>query len=189
MGVSVSDVLTYLGLPTDGSEDARVGDILAGIRAQVEQHVGTPLVRETKVEDFDAGDHVYYTYYRPIVSVTSIVDPAGNTLGSDDYVLQKEEGRLIFYSYIPRPVNSDGTLARWTITYVAGLFADEESIRPDIALAIRDLCAQHYHRPEPDVQAVRTLDQATSYIPNPNSTFVLPPRVQHLLAPYVRRSV
>lgn len=188
MTPSLTDAIAYVG-GASPLDDARVQGILSGVLLEVESFLGTPLVQEMKTQEFDAGQGVWFTDYRPVASVTSILDPAGNEITSDDFLLKGELGQICFYSYARRAVDSSGKASRWTATYVAGLYASAALVPADVALGILDLVAVHYHRPEPDIQSVRTIDQGVAYIPNPNGTFILPPRVQQLLGPKVRRQV
>lgn len=191
MGVSLQDAKQWLGLDADDTlEDHRLSLILQGVRAQVDQFCSTPLVEKTITERFAGGGDIWYLGACPVKSITSIADGAGNTLAATDYILFEELGFIESYGRFPRATRATGQQDRWTVTYVAGHFATEGAVGGDAANAILDLVADYYHKSGPDVQSIRTgVENTVSFIPNPNSSFVLPPRVQNALSPYRRRSI
>lgn len=191
MGVSLDDAKQWLGLEVGNAlDDHRLGLILQGVKAQVDRFCGTPLVAATHKQRFDGGEHAWFLDRRPITEITSILDPAGNAIASTEYLLREELGMIEFYGYAPRAVRSTGERDRWEVIYKAGHFATEGAVTGDAANAILDLVSDYYHKAGPDVQSQRVgIENVVAFIPNPNSRFVLPPRVQVALAPYVRRTM
>lgn len=191
MGVSLQDAKEWLGLQaSDTLDDDRLTQILAGVKKQVDQFCGTSLVVSSYSQKFEGGICAWFLDRRPVKTITSILDPAGNSIPSTNYVLNEELGILESYGLFPRAVRSTGQRDRWTVLYTAGHFNDDASVSEDAANAILDLVSDYFHKAGPDVQSQKAgIENVVSYIPNPNARFILPPRVQVALAPYCRRTI
>ena len=95
---------------------------------------GTVFVRRTFTEDYAAGQvpgrrggaKRIHLFHGPIVSVTSITDDDSNTVASTDYTIVANGGYLEHDSLWPAPVG------RWTIIYVAGVFADTDDVSQNV---------------------------------------------------------
>lgn len=191
--VSIERVKEYLRIPTTDAfcdEDVRLQAILSGVEDQVQNYLGDTLLLETAslTQKFGLAQGVWLTNVRPIVSVQSILDPAANEIKSDRFIVVGELGEIWFRGFNQIAVNSTGATERWELTYTAGQFKTENQIPGSIQLAILMLAARRYQRPEPGIQAMRTLSQSTSYIPNPSNQ-LMPHEVVELLHPHVRRGV
>lgn len=176
MSVTLWDAKQYLGIPLDDcQDDERLGQIINAARDTIEDYLGTPLVRRSFTQKFFGWDEQMWVFDRyPVASITSIVDPAGNTITSDKYLLLGEVGMIDFYSYPPRALRSDGNTDRWTVTYVAGHFEHENVIPWGAKLGVLKLIAHDYHVSQPGVQSMRTGDSTISLIPNPTAREILP---------------
>lgn len=192
MGVSLQDAKAWLGIDFEDSlDDYRLTQILTGVKAQVDAFCNTPLVQRQLTQKFLGGADIWYLNACPVASIVSVTDPAGNSLTSSDYMLLEELGFLESRSgRFPTARTTDFLADRWTVTYTAGHFATEGAVAADAANAILDLVADYFHKAGPDVQSQRMgVENTLAFIPNPNTTFILPPRVQIVLSPYRRRSV
>lgn len=190
MCVTLADAKNYLGISLDDClDDERLGQIINGARDAVEDYLGTPLVRKTFTQRFYGGfdDSPWITDVYPVASVTSIVDPAGNTIQPDKYVLEGEIGVLRFYDYPPRAVRSTGETDRWTLTYVAGHFEHENVVPWGAKLGILLWIAARYTVHIPAVQSMRTGDSTISLIPNPTAREIMPRDVTTQVAQWRRK--
>lgn len=191
MGVSLLDAKQWLGLEEDDTlDDYRLTQILNGVREQVDKFCGTPLIAVAHTQKFEGGDRAWYLDRRPVTAITSILDPASHAILSTDYLLYEELGIIEFFGTAPRATRATGQRDRWTVLYTAGHFATEGTVSPDAANAILDLVSDYFHKTGPDVQSQRMgVENTISFIPNPNSRFILTPRVQVALTPYRRITV
>lgn len=187
--VSLQDARDWLGIGTlDSSiDDARIQGLIAAADQLFESYVGVALVRRSYTQKFEGCDWEWVFDRRPVFAVTSIVDPAGNTIPASDYFLREEYGTLELLRWPRWAVRSDGTRDRWTVTYTAGLFAGEGDAPGSIKTGMQMMVAKWYYNPEPDVQSRREGDSATAYIPNPSSMHVVPPAVEALWSPWRSR--
>lgn len=189
--MSLQDAKEWLGLEADSTlDDYRLSLILQGVKAQVDAFCGTPLVAVSTAQKFSGGGCRWYLDRRPVTSIASILDPAGNSIDATSYLLLEELGILEAYVIFPRARNAAGAVARWTVTYTAGHFATEGAVAGDAANAILDLVSDYFHKAGPDVQSQKVgIENSLAFIPNPNSRFILTPRVQQALAPYRKVNV
>ena len=189
--VAIEKMKEYLRIPASQcDDDANLQMVIAASEAQLSNHLGQTklLVTSGLTQKYHSGDLIWFTDFRPIVSVTSILDPAGNEITSDFYLLREELGEILFRRIVPVALDSSGAVARWTLTYSAGKFQSPNQVPADLQLAIMMLAARRYQRPEPGIQSSRTLSEGTAYLPNPSNS-ILPPEVIELVAPHVARPV
>ena len=190
--VSVEKAKDYLGLGSGANiDDSRLQVILAGAESQVTEYVAqTKLVIETGLTQKFVGGRgrLWFLDFRPIVSITSIVDPNSNTIEAEFYQIIEEEGLIAHRRNPPFGKNAASQAERWTVTYSAGQFTTADEIPDSVTQAILLLAARRFHRVEPGVQSVRNLSTGTAYIPNPTNA-IMPAECIELLTPFVRRGV
>lgn len=121
--------------------------------------------------------------------MTSITDPAGNTVPAADYVIYKAEGMLIHAGAWPVAQDSSGNIARWSVIYVAGRYANTASVEANLKLACKLLVATRFSQREGDVASKQVGDLRISYREGPGDNGGLPVEVASLLAPYVSLGV
>lgn len=187
---TLQEAKEWLGLnETDTFDDARIQLLLRGSVEAFENYAQTALIQRSFTQEFEGSEDQWFFDHSPVVSITSIVDPAAHTILSTQYLLHKRIGLLDFYSFAPTPRNSDGTRALWTVTYVAGHFTLETDVPMGVRIGLLGMMAKWYFNPEPMVQSRRLGDEGTSYIPNPSSTSVVPPEIETFWAQYRMRNI
>jgi hypothetical protein len=120
------------GLSLDGTaEDENIARLISGVTLELERRLGTQFVQRSLVERHEGGCKRIYPTRTPIISVTSIVDPAANTVPSTDYVIRQQRW-LEHFGMFNHAFATSGQRTDWTITYTAGWFASASVITPDI---------------------------------------------------------
>jgi len=169
-----------LGLPqTSTINDPRLQLLLSAVTARIEEYLGRALFSDTHTKKFVGGNSKLFLRNYPIGSITSIADPASNTIAATEYILFEELGILQHRSIWPRALDTDGYLARWTITYVAGLYADAAALPVRYNGAASYLISDMWNRPESQVRSVgQGRDIGTDYFKNAE---IMPPEVAALI--------
>ena len=186
--ISLAEAKTHLGI-TDTANDTLLEALIDGASAAIEAFCQTVFVQRT-ITDIVAGGpglrckRIYLTRY-PIVSVTSITDPAANTVPATDYVIYKAEGMLIHAGAWPEAQDSNGNVARWSVVYIAGRAATTAAVEANLKLACKMLVAATFSRRESGIASKRVGDLSVSYHAPSAEGGGMPPEVASLLAPYV----
>jgi hypothetical protein len=151
-------------LQIDGtSEDSRLAHLISAVSLELEKRLGTAFVQREFTEKKAGGVKRIYLDHLPIVSITSVTDPAGNTLTVDTQFVVRQDRYLEALGYFSQAVNSQGQRTDWTIVYQAGWFADTASVAHDVrAEALRVIGALR-EAPAPNAQSVRVDDLAVTY--------------------------
>jgi len=182
----------YPGMPATGS-DAIIDVLIDGCSLAIEKHCdGKLFVQRAITEDYTweeikrQSKHADTIWLRkqPLVSVTSITDPAGNTVDSDDYWLDKAKGALRTTGQWTIPQDSNGFATYWTIIYTAGLFASTLAVDANLKLACMMFVADLFKHPNPAVLSKSVGDLKISYREKAQVS-ALPDGVQKLVANYV----
>lgn len=113
----------------------------AGVQRQFVEGYTYDEIREGKIE----------LQHYPIVSVSSIVDQAGNSIGPSDYWINKNCGWLICANTWAIPQDSNGFQTYWTITYTAGRVAKTEDVPANIKHACKGWVAIKYRHADQDL--------------------------------------
>jgi hypothetical protein len=125
----------------------------------------------------------------PIVAVTSITDPALNTVPAADYLIIARTGSLRHLGYWPVPQNTAGLMAEWTVVYTAGRFATLVDVTDDLKLACVLLVSHRLIHVTPGVASKTAGELSVSYRdPESGDRSGLPADVQGLVWPYVSRA-
>jgi hypothetical protein len=151
-------------LQIDGtSEDARLAHLISAVSLELEKRLGTAFVRREFTDKKQGMVKRIYLDYLPVVSITSVQDPAGNTLTEDTEFVVQQDRYLEALGYFSHAVNSQGQRTDWTIVYEAGWFADTAAVAHDVrAEALRVIGALR-EAPSPTAQSVRVGDLAVTY--------------------------
>ncbi len=178
--LTLNQAKDVLGLPqTSTINDPRLQILLSTVTARIEEYLGRALFSGTHTKKFFGGKSKLFLRNYPIGSITSIADPASNTVAATEYVLIEELGVVVHRSVWPRAVDSAGSQARWTITYVAGLYADAEALPVKYNGAASYLLSDMWNRPESQVRSVgQGRDIGTDYFKNAE---IMPPEVAALI--------
>lgn len=132
-------------------------------------------------------------WHRPIFSVTSIADPAGNTITK--YVMHKTRG--ILEGIFSVPVDSNGLEAYWTVTYVAGNYANTAALidtatgNPDVEVACILTVGEWFGRDKGQAVSSKTISELSiTYAKDvETSKRAIPDVALDLLTPYINVSV
>lgn len=145
--VSRAEVESYLGLTGTAELDA----LIDGCSAALESEALAVFVQRTITEYASAsqflggpregGRSILALKNYPVVSVTSISDPAGNVITATDYRIEGEKGYLIRPGGWPTPVNANGLVDRWKVIMTAGHFATTAAVDAALKLACKKLVA------------------------------------------------
>ncbi len=188
--ITLEQVKNWLRIPLEDTRDDFTLQIaIDGTISNFEAYAGTSLLHKTYAEKQEGGVSYWYTYHRPIVSVTSIADPAGNVITSDRYLIEGEFGLINSYGLFPTARRTDGARDRWLVTYVSGVFATEAAVEANFKVGALLIIAKLFHNPEPQVQSRTEGKSTTSYIPNPSSKSFVPPEVEAYWSPWRSRAL
>ena len=180
--VTLEKAKEWLGIEADENEDdPKISGLILAVDGVFEAYAGTSLGPRTRTQKFSEPDLLWRMNYRPVISVQSITDPAGNSIAAANYLVHAEEGVIEHFRWpgVPRR-DSTGVRDFWTVAYTTGLFASEAAAPESVALGMKLMLAKFYFNPEPNVQSRREGDSATAYIPNPSSKHTVPPEVEQL---------
>jgi len=135
----------------------------------------------------DAGGQAspyFFLRSRPIVSVTSILDPSGTSIPSTDYEIELQKGMLLLTQSWPLARGAQGQRSFYTITYSAGLVADTASVPERFKLAAKLLVAGFYSHRRPGVSSRKVGDLEVRYREEPETraSGALPNEVAVLIA-------
>lgn len=163
--LTLDEAKLHLGIAsTDSSSDEQLIDLIDAASNQIERYCKTCFIQRTISEEaHDGSKKIIFLMKYPVVSITTFVDAAGNTVPSADYFLEKEIGRLTHWGRFPRPSTTYGLTAKWLITYVSGWFASIEYVAADIKLACKRLVALDFESPTGGVDSVSVGSLSISY--------------------------
>lgn len=188
--IALSEAKKYLRIPATFCEDDDFLEIIIpGCEKMIEDYLRTAILVRQFAQQFDGGEHLWILDYRPVVSIVSILDPKGNSIDPDRYLLRKELGQIQAYHYFPRAVRTDGSRDRWTVTYTAGHFATAGAVSESIRLGILQMIAHRFFQPQPGVQGMTMGKSSISMIPNPTASTILPQEVVATLGSWRRPTV
>jgi hypothetical protein len=117
------------------------------------------------------------------VALTSITDPAGNTVASTEVVVFKERGILERSGLWPTPQDTNGNPAYWTVVYTAGLFDSTAEVDAALKRACKMLVKMTAARPNPEVSR-KSVGNLSLDFRQMNDNDVIPKEVMALLWPY-----
>lgn len=123
----------------------------------------------------------------PIVLVTSITDPAGNTIGPDDYWIDADIGALRANGGWTIPVDSNGFESYWTIVYKAGRVANTASVPANIKHACKLWIYQLYKRPDRDLISKSVGDLSLTFAKGTSED--LPELIKRMISAWKKREV
>jgi hypothetical protein len=167
--------------PASTTDDALLASYVTTVSRRMDQLCG-PIVKRTVTETFDGSCGTVLLRWRPVMSITSVVD-TGTTLDPTTYTVTPATGVL-------RKVNGLYLSAfRWgiasvVVTYVAGRFNDTGSVQEPFRRATAMLLA-HLFRPEHGAGS-ETFGGVEDYPGLPG--FFLPNAVRGLLGDELQRT-
>jgi uncharacterized phiE125 gp8 family phage protein len=126
-------------------------------RAVTERHTWNSIYKSSR------DSSVIWLEKPPIASVTSITDPAGNTISSNDYWIDSDIGALRMSGGWQIPQDSKGNATYWTIVYTGGHVAAVGDVPPHIKTAAKLWAYSVYKRPDRDVLSKSVGDLSVGY--------------------------
>lgn len=182
--ISLVEAKSHLGI-TVADHDTLLEALVDGSSAAIEAYCRNIFVQRTVTEIAAGSVKRLYLKSYPIVSVTSITDPASNTVPSTDYVIYKAEGMLLHAGNWPVAQDTNGNVARWSVVYVAGRAANTAAVDADVKLACKLLVATRFSQRSGGIASKSVGDLSVSYREGQLESGGLPAEVTALLASYV----
>ena len=123
----------------------------------------------------------------PIASITSIADPAANTIDSDEYVIDYDIGCLRSTAEWgwDVPLDSNGFESYWTITYTPGRVANTAAVPANIKLACKMWTAILYKNATQNVQSKSVGDFSITYKGSVDGG--LPDQIKRMISAWKKR--
>ncbi len=177
--VSLTELKLFPGLASAPSSDDSI--LLALIDAaslDFEKEWQSPGVQRSFTENYTYREIVSLRHpdtiwlrQMPVVSVTSITDPAGNTVDSDEYWIDKDVGALRSFSTgmvglcgcWDIPVDANGYESYWIIVYTAGRVAATANVPANIKLACKMWVSMLYKDPTQNISSKSVGDLSITY--------------------------
>jgi hypothetical protein len=155
--------------------------VIDAITHGIETYLGNPVVQREYTEKYFGSTPIIRLDQYPVASVTSITDPASNTVDADDYKVIEDIGELRHVGgwNFPAALDSNGNLDRWEIVYTAGRFANTGAVDPDFKMAACEWAGMRYRRPG-NVLTKKVGDLTITYKNQPEANTV-PDVVQRLI--------
>lgn len=141
---------------------------------------------------YSIGYRRIYLEWMPLRSITSIADPAGNTVASTDYAVFHNWGYL--EGAFPVAVDSNGFPSYWTVTYKAGRYANTAAVPDDLKQAVAFTAGdwlQHKSGGSGDVIRKAVGDLSIEYADTSSTgtkdtkNLIVPEKVYRMLSPYM----
>lgn len=153
--------------------------IINGVSAAIQADVG-PVRNRSSTEQYDGGSDRIFTRWKPIVTVTSIIDNGITLTEGTDFFVYKEIGALRRYGAIWGRPGLWGTSFPMsvTVTYTAGMSATVDAVPHDIKLAALLWVHEMWATGPANLSNVVT-DQGVFIRPQ-----AIPPQVNKYLQPY-----
>lgn len=191
--ISLQEVKDFLGI-TSTSEDALLEILVDAASQAIEGYLrGTWVVQRSTAEEYERpqGNRVFLRH-RPIVSVTSIADPSGQTIPATDYEIHNAQGFLMLTNawQIPRGTSSQRSF--YTITYVAGMVTVTANVARRFKQACQMFVASLRSRGKSSGVIERSVGDLSVRYAEPvslESSFGIPPEVTALVSQDVMRWV
>lgn len=159
---TVAEAEVGLGLST-GEGGSRLEALVNSATILAETYCRAPFVIRSFTELHPGWSKRIYLKHAPVTSVTSIVDPALNTVPSTDYIILGHMGVLEHFGRFPIPQNSQGQRAYWTVTFDAGLFANTAAVGADLKEACWRIAGKAWESPSGGAQSVGVGSLSVSY--------------------------
>ena len=170
--ITLAEAKVYPGMASLPSADEAIVESLCDACAlDFEAYLGKALIQRAFTEDYSyaeisrqsrESDIIWMRQY-PLVSVTSITDPAANTIAATNYWIDKVRGALRANAAWSLPKDDNGFTAYWTIVYTAGHWATTAAVPANVKQAAKMYVAYLYSRPNPEVASKSVGDLRIAY--------------------------
>ncbi len=181
--LTVDEAKLYIGTSlTDNSKDPLLKVLVTSVSQALDTFIGNPIVTRAVTELHWGGRRRFMLNNYPIVgAITSITDPASNTIGTDQYVILAEQGILERFGKFRSAVETDGRQARWTIVFNAGRFTDTKSVEERYKAAAAYLVADRLSNTTPRIGKRRVGDLEITYRDQKDMVMGIPAEVRMLI--------
>jgi len=180
--ITLAEAKTYLGV-TDDDEDDAISDMIDAASNFIEEFCSTAFIQRSFTEYLRGAQKRLFLKRYPIVSVTSVLDSVPNLIPATDYIVMTELGVLEHFGRFPQAQTAGGQPTLWTVTYVAGRYANVFTVSEDVKLAAKRLLAV-FRAGDGSAQSVSVGSLSVSYWQPGQGISWVPPQVLALLAPY-----
>jgi hypothetical protein len=170
--ITIEEMRRYPGFESMSSaKEQSVASLIAAVTAEFEEYWGAYGVQrsisersdyERMLSDSPGFDKIWLSR-APIVSVTSIIDPAGNSVASTGYRIDCDLGCLYAPGGWQTPVDANGFAAYFTVTYVSGWVASPDLVPANIKQACKMRVAGLYDHPDREMTSKKVGDLTLTY--------------------------
>lgn len=182
--VTLAEAKIALGIALDDtSQDVLLSSLIDSTSDFMEAYCSTAFVIRAFTEHLAGAVKRLFLRRYPLVSVTSITDPDGNTVPSTDYILRRERGILEHWGRFPVAQTTQGQPCEWEVVYQAGRYAAVQNVAQQVKLACTRLL-NLFVTSDGTASSVSVGSLSVSYLtPNADTGWV-PPQVDALLAEF-----
>lgn len=178
--VTLDEVKVSLALEGT-AEDEMLARLISGVTLEVERRLGTQFIQRSLVEYHEGGSKRIYPQRAPIITVTSLVDPAGNVIPATDYVIRQQRWLEHFGHFNPAQTTA-GQVTDWTVTYTAGWFASTSVVAADVKHEMLRALGALRESPAAGVSSVSVGDLSINYGQLAGSTVPTNPAMDECIA-------
>jgi len=196
--ISLSEMKNFPGFTSlASSEDAILEALIDAVTLDFESEWGCYGVQRTAISerhnwksiviDSPGASKIWLTH-SPVVSITSITDPAVNTVLSTAYSIDYDDGCLVNPCGWTVPVDANGFESHWTVVYTAGHVAATANVPANIKQAAKMWCASLYKRTDRDVTS-KKIGELTLTYRDGGANAGLPPEIRSMISEWKRVSI
>jgi hypothetical protein len=193
--ITMNELLNYPGMSSVPEDKHPILEALIDtVTAQFEKEWGTFAIQRStservtyrKILADSPGAGIIRLSKGPIVSVSSIVDPAGNSIDADDYWIDYEDSSLRTAGRFQRPVDANGHESYWTITYVGGQAVDTAAVPYNIKTAAKMWVSQLFTNPMQNITSKTLGDFSQSYRYDESAADQIPSQIKSMISDWKR---
>lgn len=168
--ITLAELQTFPGIPAalSAAQTTSLEGLIDAASAMMDAYCRNDLIQRSASEDYTwneickMGRRFELRRY-PLVSVTSITDPAGNTTAATNYWMEKDAGVLWRNGSWSAPVDSNGFITYWTVVYVAGRWATTAAVPAHVKMLCKQQVASMWGRPDGGVKSTAVGDLKITY--------------------------
>jgi hypothetical protein len=181
--LTLDEVKDIIGLPaSDTADDQKIMRLIPQATRRLEVYLNNFVVQRSHTEHHYGLQGQWWLERYPIASITSIADPASNTIEADEYRLEEEKGLIISTTGLfTTAMDTSGRRSRWEVIYVGGKFAGIDDVTDEYKQALALLLIERFERPEPGIISRKMGDLTVTYS---SQEELVPPEVAALVGGY-----
>lgn len=172
--LTLADAKTHLNITTL-AHDAELSSVIPAAEAAIAQRVG-PLEPTSVTARLSGTTGLVLPVY-PLISLTSVANSAGTALAVADFTVDPATGVLEYVS------GSHFTSPYYTVTYQAGRAVG--ALPADLTIAVKEL-TRHLWESQRSPARFPGSTISEGPVASPGAAYLLPYRVQELIAPHVQ---